>query len=139
MRFVIRLQWQRKTFFFLDLEIQYRETLIEQSQRNHDEYQRLDEHHRRLIVECQYYTEEYSSEKLQHEYDYHQQLHTDYEKLQQDLSRCLTNLEQNEKLFQQIQKNVEQTQNDVEILQTTMKNEKKVSFQMNSFHSIHFQ
>ena len=128
-RFVIRIRTNERAneTDSLDLEIQYREALIQQFQRNQDEYQRLEEHHRRLIVECQYYGEEYSSEKLQNEYDYHQKLHSDYEKVQQEFKSCLSKLEQHQQTYQQIQSNIEQIEKEMELLQTTMKNEKKVS------------
>lgn len=105
--------------------------MIQQSQRDREEYQRFEEHHRRLSSECQYYSEEYSSEKLQDEFDYHQKLRSDYERLQQDLSRCLTNLEQKQQLAQQLQSSIEQIQSEIELLQSTLKNEKKVSGRSN--------
>lgn len=112
--------------FYLHSEIQYREALIQQHQRNQEEYQRLEEHHRRLTLECQYYTEEYSPEKLQEEYDCHQQIHSDYEHLQQQLARCLASLEQNQQVSQQIQSNIDQIETEIDLIQTTLKNEKKV-------------
>ena len=115
---------------FSFLEIQYREALIHQTHLEHEnireELQRLEEHDRRLVSECQFYAQEYSPEKLQFEYDYQEQLHATYEHLQQQLGRCSSALEQKKLAFEQIQINLEQTQKDAEQLQNNANIEKKV-------------
>lgn len=112
------------------LEIQYREALIHQTHLEHEniqeELQRLEEHDRRLVSECQFYAQEYSPEKLQFEYDYQEQLHATYEHLQHQLVRCSSALEQKKLAFEQIQCNLEQTQKDAEQLQNNANSEKKV-------------
>ena len=113
------------------LEIQYREALFHQNQREHEniqeELQRLEEHDRRLVSECQFYAQEYSPEKLQFEFDYQEQLHSNYEHLQQQLTRCSSALEQKKFAFEQMQINLEQTQKDAEQVQNNANSEKKVS------------
>jgi hypothetical protein len=71
-------------------------------------------------------TQEYSPDKLDIELEYHKKLHTNYEHLQQQLTRCSTALEQKTQLQEQLQFNIEQTHQDIQQIQTNINNDKKV-------------
>ncbi|CAF1244250.1 unnamed protein product, partial [Adineta ricciae] len=57
--------------------------------------------------------------------DYERKLHSNYEHLQDQITRCSTTIEQKRQLQEQIQSNIEQIHNDVEQIQKTILHEKK--------------
>jgi hypothetical protein len=107
------------------LEIDHREKNIHQSDIE-QEFRLLTDHDRRLTSECQIYSEEYSTNELDKEFEYEKNLHSNYEHLQQQLKRSSTTLEQKRQLTEQIQLNIGQTQEDIEQIQTNINNDKKV-------------
>jgi peptidoglycan hydrolase CwlO-like protein len=58
--------------------------------------------------------------------EYEKKLHSNYEHLQQQITRCSATLEQKRQLQEQIQLNIEQTHQDIEQMQTNINNDKKV-------------
>jgi archaellum component FlaC len=117
---------------FSFLEIDYREKLNVHQNDIENEFHFLTEHDRRVNSECQLYSEEYSTNELDKELEYKKNLHSNYEHLQQQLTRCSSTLEQNRQLQEQIQSNIEKTHKDIEQIQTNIDNDKKVR---NSFAS----
>jgi hypothetical protein len=111
-------------------EIDYREAILHQSKIYQDsiqhELQILEEHDRHLFSECQTFAQEYSSEKLDFEFEYHQKLQSNYEHLQQQLTRCSSTLEQKRQLQEQLKFNIEQTHEEIQQIQTNINNDKKV-------------
>jgi hypothetical protein len=103
------------------LEIDYREKTIQQN-----EFHLLAEHDRHLISDSQLYSEEYAANELDKEFDYQKKLHSNYEHLQQQVTRCSTTLEQKRQLQEQIQLNIEQTHEDIEQMQTNINTDKMV-------------
>jgi hypothetical protein len=91
-----------------------------------DEYQRLEQHDRYLNEQCQFYAQHSSTDVLQFEFDYNQQLQVNYEHVQQQLTKCLNEIERNRCLQDDIRISIEKTHNDVQQLQTTIKHEKQV-------------
>ncbi len=126
----LQVEQQEKELDEKQKEIDYREVILHQSQLYHNSIQHelnlLEEHDRRLFQECQTFAQEYSSDKLDIELEYHKNLHTTYEHLQQQLARCSSTLEQKNQLQEQLQFNIQQTQEEIQQIQTNINNDKKV-------------
>lgn len=75
-------------------------------------------------------SQEYSTEKLNDELEYQKQLSTNYEHLQQQLTRCSSTLEQKLQLQEQIQYNIEQTHEDIEQMKRQLNNDQKVCYRI---------
>lgn len=125
-----QVEQQEKDLDEKDKEINYRENILHQAQLYQvsleQEFAILEEHDRQLLVECQNFTQEYSPEKLQQEYEYQQQLHANYEHLQQQLTRCSNTLEQKKQLQDQLHSDIERTQEEIQQIQNNIKDDQKV-------------
>lgn len=125
-----QVEQQEKDLDEKDKEITYRERILHQAQLYQasleQEFTILDEHDRQLLLECQNFAQEYSPEKLQHEYEYQQQLHANYEHLQQQLARCSNTFEQKKQLQDQLQSDIERTQEEIQQIQDHIKDDQKV-------------
>ncbi|CAF2767555.1 unnamed protein product [Rotaria sp. Silwood2] len=122
----IQVEQQQKELNEKQKEIDYREKNIHQKDIG-NQYHLLKEYDYRLTSECQIYTEEYSVNvnELDKELEVEKKLHSNYEHLQQQLTRCSTTLEQKQQLQEQIQLNVEKTHEDIEQIQSNINNDKK--------------
>ncbi len=126
----IQVEQQQKELNEKQKEIDYREVILHQTQLYQDniqhELQLLEEHDRRLFSECQILAQEYSSDKFDIELEYHKKLHSNYEHLEQQLTRCSSTLEQKRQLQEQLQFNIEQIHEAIHQIQTNINNDKKV-------------
>ena len=91
-----------------------------------NEFHLLAEQDRHLTSDSQLYSEEYAVNELDKEFDYQKQLHSNYEHLQQQVSRCSTTLDQKRQLQEQIQMNINQTHEDIEQMKTNINTDRKV-------------
>lgn len=118
------------------IEIEYREAILRQAQLYHEsiqhEMQILEEHDRRLTSECQTYAQEYSSDAFEVELEYYEKLRSNYEHLQQQLTRCSSTLEQKRQVHEQLQFNVKQAHEEIEQMQSNIANDKKVGDELAS-------
>jgi hypothetical protein len=110
---------------FCFLEIDYREKTIQQNDIK-NEFHLLTEQDRHVSSDSQLYSEEYAANELDKEFDYQKNLHSNYEHLQQQVTRCSTTLEQKRQLQEQIQLNIEQTHEDIEQMKTNINANKQV-------------
>ncbi|CAF1315035.1 unnamed protein product [Rotaria sordida] len=125
----IQLEQQENELNEKQKEIEYHDIILHQGQIYQDniqhELQILEEHERRLFSEFQILTQEYSSDKLDFELEYYKKLNSNYEHLQQQLTRCSSTLEQKIQLHEQLQYNIDQTHKDIEQIQKHINNDKK--------------
>ncbi|CAF1291686.1 unnamed protein product [Adineta steineri] len=85
-----------------------------------NEFQLVTDHDCHITSECSIYPDE-----LDKELDYEKKLHSNYEHLQQQITRCSTTIEQKRQLQEQIQLNIEQIHDEVEQIQKNIMNDKK--------------
>ena len=125
-----QVEQQEKDLIEKDKEINYRETILHQAQLYQTTIEQelaiLEEHDRQLLVECQNFSQEYSPEILQQEFEYQQQLHLNYEHLQQQLTRCSTTLDQKKQLQDQLHTDIERMEGEIEQVQNHIKDDQKV-------------
>ncbi|CAF3148330.1 unnamed protein product [Rotaria sp. Silwood2] len=125
----IQIEQQENELNEKQKEIEYYDVTIHQGQIYRDniqhELQILEERERHLFSDCQTLTQEYSTDKLDFELDYHKKLNSNYEHLQQQLTRCSSTLEQKIQLQEQIQYNINQIHEDIEQIQKLINNDKK--------------
>ncbi|CAF1332751.1 unnamed protein product [Adineta steineri] len=125
----IQVEQQQQELNEKQKEIEYREAILRQAQIYHEsiqhELQILEEHDRRLFSECQIIAQDYSSDKLEFELEYHEKLHSNYEHLQQQLTRCSTTLEQKRQIQDQLQFNISQIHEEIQQMETVITNDKK--------------
>lgn len=125
-----QVEQQEKDLIEKDKEINYRETILHQTELYQttleEELNILEEHDRQLIVQCQNFSPEYSSENLQQQFDYQQQLHINYEHLQQQLTRCSTTLDQKKQIQDQLQTDIERMEREIQQIQNHINDDQKV-------------
>lgn len=125
-----QVEQQEKDLIEKDKEINYRETILHQAQLYQTTLEQelliLEEHDRQLLIECQNFSQEYSPETLQQEFEYQQQLHINYEHLQQQLTRCSTTLDQKGQLQDQLQIDIERMEGEIQQIQNHIKDDQKV-------------
>ncbi|CAF0808983.1 unnamed protein product [Adineta ricciae] len=129
------LQQQQQQYIALLKMLKSQEIQVEQQQKELSEKQKeiahreqdihLIDHDSQLTTDCPVYSEEYSKNELDKEFDYERKLHSNYEHLQDQITRCSTTIEQKRQLQEQIQSNIEQIHSDVEQIQKTILHEKK--------------
>ncbi|CAF1094305.1 unnamed protein product [Adineta ricciae] len=125
----LQVEQQEKELNEKQKEIEYREALLRQTQLYHDniqhELQLLEEHERQLLSECQTFTQEYSPDALDIELDFHEKLSSNYEHLQQQITRCCSTTEQKRQMQDQLQFSIEQIHEEIEQIQANINNDKK--------------
>ncbi|CAF0965543.1 unnamed protein product [Rotaria magnacalcarata] len=125
----IQLEQQKNELNETQKEIEYYDSMIHQGQIYQDniqhELQILEEHERRLFAECQTLAQEYSSDKLNDELEYQKELNSNYEHLQQQLTRCSSTLEQQIQMQEQIQYNIQQAHDEIEQIKRQFNNDQK--------------
>ncbi|CAF1277177.1 unnamed protein product [Rotaria sp. Silwood1] len=125
----VQIEQQKNELNEKQKEIEYYDVILHQGQIYQDniqhEIQILEERERRLFSECQTLTQEYSPDKLDFELDYHKKLNSNYEHIQQQLTRSSSTLEQKKQLQEQLQYNINQTHEDIEKIQRNINNDKK--------------